>query len=64
MLYPSELRAHWRHYRRFVRSFMEHLAGLPRSRRAIEVLSGCHLLFFSPFLMFLSPLDPFTQAMQ
>jgi hypothetical protein len=64
MLYPSELRAHWRHYRRFSRAFMVDLAALPRSPRATDVLSDCHLLFFSPFLMFLSPLDPFTQAMQ
>jgi hypothetical protein len=28
MLYPSELRAHWRHYRRFLRVFTLHLAGL------------------------------------
>jgi hypothetical protein len=38
--------------------------GSARNRRATDDFSATDLLFFSPFLMFMSPLDLFTQAMQ
>ena len=64
MLYPSELRAHSRHYRRFLLSFMEHLAASSRVSLTIKAIPERQLHFRSPFLMFLSPLNLFTQATQ
>src|SRR5579872_1430008 len=55
MLYPSELRAHWRHYLRFLRVFMMHLAVLLSILCGIEDSSARDLLFSSAFLMFMSP---------
>jgi hypothetical protein len=43
---------------------MVDLAGLPSNQCAIRFCAECHLLFFSPFLMFVSPLEGFSQAMQ
>jgi hypothetical protein len=64
MLYPSELRARWRHYRRFVRSFYGAFGGFAANSRVISSFVESHLLFFSPFLMFVSPLALFARAMQ
>jgi hypothetical protein len=41
-----------------------HLAASSRFSRAINRLAERRLLFFSPFLMFVSPLDLFPQATQ
>lgn len=62
MLYPSELRAHSRHYLRFLRVFMMHLAVLLSISCEIEDSSARHLLFSSPFHMFFFASRPFPQA--
>ena len=61
MLYPSELRAHWRHYRRFLRVFTVHLAGLLRIQRDIENSSAPFAFLFAiPYVLVAS--RPFPQA--
>ena len=61
MLYPSELRAHWRHYRRFLRVFMMHLATLLCIQREIEGFSAPFAFLFGiPYVHVAS--RPFPQA--
>jgi hypothetical protein len=65
MLYPSELRAHSGHYRRFFAVVYAAFGGLGCGfHLQSRVFAERHLLFLPPFLMFLSPLDLFTQATQ
>jgi hypothetical protein len=63
MLYPSELRAHSGHYRRFCCRFMVRLAASLLVSLTIKAISERQLLFRSPVLMFLSLLDLFPRAM-
>ena len=68
MLYPSELRAHSRHYRRF---FEQSAGGVQRVNVVVRSLDHCYsssflsrLIFWRAFLMFLSLVDLFPQATQ
>ena len=56
MLYPSELRAHSRHYRRFSGLFgLDDVFDAVRSILEMGMFRMARLIFWRAFLMFLSP---------
>ena len=61
MLYPSELRAHWGHYRRFFAFVYRASSGFVACFNYDQGYFRAQLLFRSPVLMFLSLLDLFPR---